>query len=82
MNLTRRRKEWSELDQRVFDVVVVGGGINGACLYHYLCAAGYSVLLVDARDFAGATSQASAMMIWGDVPPDVEFGVAAAPWPA
>lgn len=65
MNLTRRRKEWSELDQRVFDVVVVGGGINGACLYHYLCAAGYSVLLVDARDFAGATSQASAMMIWG-----------------
>jgi glycerol-3-phosphate dehydrogenase len=48
-----------------FDVAVVGGGINGASVYHELAAAGYRVLLVDRADFAGATSQASAMMIWG-----------------
>lgn len=48
-----------------FDVVVLGGGINGACLYDSLCKRGYKVLLVDKRDFASGTSQASGMMIWG-----------------
>lgn len=47
------------------DVAIVGGGINGATVYHELTAAGYRVLLVDRGDFAGGTSQASAMMIWG-----------------
>ena len=48
-----------------FDVAIVGGGINGACLYHQLCERGYRVLLVDRGDFACGTSQASAMMAWG-----------------
>ena len=48
-----------------FDVVIIGGGINGACLYHHLCAAGYKVLLVEKGDFASGTSQATAMMAWG-----------------
>ena len=48
-----------------FDIAIIGGGINGACAYHHLCQAGYKVLLVDKGDFAGATSQASGMMIWG-----------------
>lgn len=51
--------------QSVFDVAIVGGGINGACLYHHLCQAGYRVLLMEKGDFASGTSQASAMMIWG-----------------
>jgi glycerol-3-phosphate dehydrogenase len=49
----------------IFDVVVIGAGINGACIYHQLCEAGYRVLLLDKGDFAGGTSQSSAMMIWG-----------------
>jgi glycerol-3-phosphate dehydrogenase len=48
-----------------FDVAVVGGGINGASVFHELTAAGYRVLLVDSGDFGGGTSQASTMMIWG-----------------
>jgi glycerol-3-phosphate dehydrogenase len=48
-----------------FDVVVLGGGINGTCLYDTLCRRGYRVLLVDQGDFASGTSQASGMMIWG-----------------
>jgi glycerol-3-phosphate dehydrogenase len=48
-----------------FDVTIIGGGINGACLYHHLCRMGYRVLLVDKGDFACGTSQASAMMVWG-----------------
>lgn len=55
----------TDLDGRTFDVAVIGGGINGVCLYHHLCEGGYSVLLLDKADFAGGTTQASAMMIWG-----------------
>jgi glycerol-3-phosphate dehydrogenase len=48
-----------------FDVGILGGGINGACLYDVLCRRGYRVLLVDKADFASGTSQASGMLIWG-----------------
>lgn len=48
-----------------FDVVVVGGGINGASIFHAVTAAGYRALLVEKGDFAGGTSQASAMLVWG-----------------
>lgn len=65
MGVQHRRKQWDALEDKVFDVVVIGGGINGVCIYHHLCRAGYSVLLVDKNDFAGGTSQSSAMMIWG-----------------
>ncbi len=47
------------------DVLVLGGGVNGACLYDSLCRQGYRVLLADKHDFASGTSQASGMMIWG-----------------
>lgn len=47
------------------DVAIIGGGINGACLYCDLTAGGYRVLLIDRGDFASGTSQASTMMIWG-----------------
>ena len=48
-----------------FDVAILGGGVNGACLYDALCRQGYRTLLIDQGDFASGTSQASGMMIWG-----------------
>lgn len=65
MTIEQRRIQWDALENNVFDVAVIGGGINGACLYHHLCRRGFSALLVDKGDFACGTSQASAMMIWG-----------------
>src|SRR5262249_34410836 len=61
----RRRAFFDQANPAPFDVAIIGGGINGACLFHHLCKAGYRVLLVDQGDFASGTSQASAMMIWG-----------------
>jgi len=60
-----RENLWDEARETVFDMAVVGGGINGASLYHELCSRGYRVLLVDKGDFACGTSQSSAMMVWG-----------------
>jgi glycerol-3-phosphate dehydrogenase len=45
--------------------LILGGGVSGTCLFHHLSAAGYRVLLIDKGDFGSATSQSSAMMIWG-----------------
>lgn len=53
--------------ERDFDVVVLGGGINGACLFDTLCRRGYRTLLLDKGDFASGTSQASGMMVWGGI---------------
>ena len=68
MNATALDYRYSEYDAArtgVFDAVVVGGGITGACVFHQLRQKGLRALLADKSDFAGGTSQASAMMLWG-----------------
>jgi glycerol-3-phosphate dehydrogenase len=47
------------------DVLIVGGGMSGAPLYHELCGRGYRVGLIDKGDFSSGTSQASGMLVWG-----------------
>lgn len=63
--LTHRQTQWERLKSTSVDILILGGGISGACLFQHLSAAGYHVLLIDKGDFACATSQSSAMMIWG-----------------
>jgi glycerol-3-phosphate dehydrogenase len=65
LNRQQRERLFTSLGQRTFDVVVIGAGINGACIYHHLRQAGCRVLLTEQGDFSGGTSQASGMMIWG-----------------
>jgi glycerol-3-phosphate dehydrogenase len=64
-SLQKRNQEWDAASRNLFDVAIIGGGVNGACLYHQLCENGFRVLLLDRGDFGSGTSQASAMMIWG-----------------
>ena len=65
MNLRIRNIE--QLEQQSFDVLIVGGGINGAVSAAALAARGIRVALVDARDFAGFTSQQSSNLVWGGI---------------
>ena len=54
------------LDGRQYDVVIIGGGINGASSAQHLAAAGYSVLLVDKGDFgSGSTSRSTRVLHCG-----------------
>src|SRR6202158_3610169 len=55
------------LGEGVFDVLVLGGGINGAVSAMALSARGAKVALIDRGDFAGQTSQSSSNLAWGGI---------------
>jgi glycerol-3-phosphate dehydrogenase len=48
-----------------FDIVVVGGGVNGVGVFRDLALQGLRVLLVDRNDFASGCSAAPSRMIHG-----------------
>jgi glycerol-3-phosphate dehydrogenase len=52
-------------DNPVFDLMVIGGGINGAGIACDAAGRGLSVLLCEQGDLAGATSSASSKLIHG-----------------
>lgn len=60
-----REQNLDHLDRGSFDVLVVGGGINGAVSAAALAARGVKVGLIDRSDFASFTSQESSNLVWG-----------------
>lgn len=54
-----------DLQHQIFDVVILGGGINGAGLFRDLCDQGINCLIVDKSDFAAGTSAAPSRLIHG-----------------
>jgi glycerol-3-phosphate dehydrogenase len=54
-----------KLDGQSFDVLIVGGGINGAVSAAVLAGRGASVALIDRGDFGSFTSQESSNLVWG-----------------
>ncbi len=61
------RRNLDDLRNRTFDLVIVGGGISGACMAHDAALRGLSVALVEQNDFASATSSASSKLIHGGI---------------
>lgn len=60
-----REPAWDEAVNRLWDVVVIGGGITGAGIAKEAARAGLDVLLLEQRDFAWGTSSRSSKMIHG-----------------
>jgi glycerol-3-phosphate dehydrogenase len=56
-----------KLADRTYDVLILGGGINGAVAAAALSARGASVALIDRGDFAGLTSMQSSNLAWGGI---------------
>ncbi|MHB8807952.1 MAG: glycerol-3-phosphate dehydrogenase/oxidase [Anaerolineaceae bacterium] len=50
---------------RIWDAIIIGGGITGAGIFRDLAAQGYQVLLIDQNDFGFGTSSRSSKLVHG-----------------
>ncbi|MEM6714804.1 MAG: glycerol-3-phosphate dehydrogenase [Cyanobacteria bacterium P01_C01_bin.147] len=55
----------SAIQRRDYDVIVIGGGVNGAATARDAALRGLSVLLVEKNDFAGGTTSWSTRLVHG-----------------
>lgn len=65
--MPRRTQRLSELGDRRFDLLVIGGGITGAGIARDAARRGLAVALVEQEDFAAGTSSRSSRLIHGGV---------------
>src|SRR5271170_7148887 len=62
---SRRGRSYPVEMSEIFDLLVVGGGINGVGIARDAAGRGLKVMLCEKGDLAGATSSASSKMIHG-----------------
>ncbi|MFK8049336.1 MAG: glycerol-3-phosphate dehydrogenase/oxidase [Halioglobus sp.] len=62
-----RHSNIERLKRDSFDVVIIGGGINGAVAAASLAAKGAKVALIDKGDFAQCSSSNSSNLAWGGI---------------
>ena len=67
MAVSLRSSNVDKLQEQVFDVLIVGGGINGAVAAASLAGRGVRVALVDRDDFASGVSSSSSNLAWGGI---------------
>ena len=67
MAVTLRDSNLEKLGEQSFDVLIVGGGINGAVAAASLAARGVRVALIDKGDFACEVSSNSSNLAWGGI---------------
>jgi glycerol-3-phosphate dehydrogenase len=60
-----RERALSQLQSNRFDIVVIGGGITGAGVALDAATRGYSVAIVEGRDWSAGTSSRSSKMVHG-----------------
>jgi len=60
-----RKENFKKLDQKVFDLIIVGGGITGAGIALDAANRGLTVALFEMQDFAQGTSSRSTKLIHG-----------------
>src|SRR5579885_3115027 len=59
------RRDLACLANETFDLLLIGGGITGACIARDAAMRGLKVALVEKHDFAGATSAHNSKLIHG-----------------
>jgi glycerol-3-phosphate dehydrogenase len=60
-------RDVSRLSKGKFDLIVVGGGINGAAIANLAASCGISVALLEKGDFASGTSSKSTKLLHGGI---------------
>lgn len=67
MTVSLRKANLEKLTDQVYDVLIVGGGINGAVAAAALAGRGVKVALIDREDFASGVSSNSSNLAWGGI---------------
>jgi glycerol-3-phosphate dehydrogenase len=62
-----RNQNIQEMSQHEFDLIIVGGGINGAGIARDASLRGLKVALIESSDFASGTSSRSSKLIHGGI---------------
>ena len=66
-----KKKENKDLETDIHDIIIIGGGINGAvtaaAVSSLIASSSLRVLLIDKGDFCSGTSQESSNLIWGGI---------------
>ena len=77
MDAKQRHIIRDRLQTEVFDVAIIGGGINGAVAAAACSASRLNVALIEQKDFASGTSQESSNLVWGGIKylESYEFGL-------
>ena len=65
--MNTRLSNLKKLQNEEYDVLIIGGGINGAVSAASLSTKGAKVALIDKGDFAGFTSSNSSNLVWGGI---------------
>lgn len=61
------KRDIQQLQDNEFDIVIIGGGITGACLAHDGALRGLKVAVVEKNDFGMSTSAASSKLLHGGI---------------
>lgn len=60
-------RDVKKFQNKVYDLLVIGGGINGAAIAYMAALAGVKVALVEKNDFASGTSSKSSKLLHGGI---------------
>jgi glycerol-3-phosphate dehydrogenase len=72
-----KRTSLKSYKNEIFDVLVIGGGITGACVFWDSVLRGMKSILIEKNDYASGTSQATSKLIHGGLRylKNLEFGL-------
>lgn len=67
LSFQERNSWWDHCEKDIYDIVVIGGGINGAGVARDAALRGLRVLNIEAKDFAYGTSSRSSKLVHGGI---------------